>query len=199
MKRVVALLVAFGLVAALIAWRMWPHGETHAAAPSSPSSATQPGATSTAQSSRVRKLSPEQRRELGDKIAAAIERARTAQAASTSHGTSAGSAPALPEPPSIPLEEAAKPLQEALQDAIPLLADCFEQHADNRAAAMMTMTSDPDLGTVIDTAAITDKDGKPLEPKVDECLRNAIDSLALPPLGAQAGLLKVQYTFRFDE
>lgn len=167
-------------------------------APAAGSASAPASRDSTAQSSRVRKLSPEQRRELGDKIAAAVERVRAAQAA-TKTGTSSGSAPALPEPPSIPLEEAAKPLQQALQDAIPLLADCFEQRADKRAAAMMTMTSDPELGTVIDTAAITDKDGKPLEPKVDECLRNAIDSLALPPLGAQAGLLKVQYTFRFDE
>ena len=61
----------------------------------------------------------------------------------------------------------------------------------------MTMTSDRDLGTVIDTADILGPDGKKLGPTLDTCLRDSIDSLALPPLG-QPGKLQIQYSFKFD-
>jgi hypothetical protein len=61
----------------------------------------------------------------------------------------------------------------------------------------MTLVSDPDLGTVIDTSAMTDADGTPLDHAHDECLRDTIDSLALPPLG-QPGKLQLQYSFKSD-
>ena len=67
------------------------------------------------------------------------------------------------------------------------------------AVAQMTMTSDPELGTVIDTDAIKDENGQPLDPELDTCLRDTIDSLALPPLGPRAGKLPLQYSFRFSE
>lgn len=38
---------------------------------------------------------------------------------------------------------------------------------------------------------------KKVDAKLDECSRDVIDELALPPLGA-TGKLKLQYTFRFD-
>jgi hypothetical protein len=77
------------------------------------------------------------------------------------------------------------------------MAKCYGERAEGfEAAAMMTFISDPDLGAVIDTDAIVDKDGKALEPKVDECMRDTIESLALPPL-ATGGRLKLQYTFKF--
>ena len=50
---------------------------------------------------------------------------------------------------------------------------------------------------MIDNAVVTDADGKPLEHALDECLRDAIDSLALPAL-VKPGKLPIQYTFRFD-
>jgi hypothetical protein len=61
----------------------------------------------------------------------------------------------------------------------------------------MTMVSDPELGTVIDTGEITDAGGAPLDGKLDDCLRDAIDALALPPLGVP-GKLQLQYSFRFE-
>jgi hypothetical protein len=61
----------------------------------------------------------------------------------------------------------------------------------------MTMLSDPDLGTVIDTTDILGPDGKKLDHTLDDCLRDTIDALALPPLG-QPGKLQIQYSFRFD-
>jgi hypothetical protein len=50
---------------------------------------------------------------------------------------------------------------------------------------------------VIDTADIVGPDCKKLGPTLDACLRDSIDSLALPPLG-QPGKLQLQYSFRFD-
>jgi hypothetical protein len=199
MKKVVAALVVAALVV-VIAWRMWPR--SHASSPAQPPAAR---ATTASAPNPVRRLSPAERKQLGDRIAAAVAKARTAAAASGSTpaapagSTPAGSTPALPDAPDIPLEQVAKPLQDALLAAVPLLADCYEQHrAGDRAAALMTMISDPELGTVIDTDAVTDGDGQPLERKLDTCLRDVIDSLALPPLGVP-GKLKLQYTFRFDQ
>ena len=142
--------------------------------------------------SQVRRLTSDERRRLGERIAAARQRAREAAS-----NPATGSA----DDDVIPLEQVAKPLKDALNDSISLLAECYPQQpggdAMRDATAMMTMTSDPELGTVIDTDEIKDAAGTPVAPKLDECLRDAIDSLALPPLG-RGGKLKVQYTFRFD-
>jgi len=139
----------------------------------------------------VRRLSREERRELGERIAAARQRARAA----------ANSGPGSDADDVIPIEEAKGALKAGMEAAIPMLAECYKQlpgaDAMREAAAQMTMTSDPDLGTVIDTGGITDAAGKPLPAKLDECMRDTIDSLALPPL-PRGGVMKVQYTFRFD-
>jgi hypothetical protein len=149
---------------------------------------------------KVRRLAPEERKQLGLQIAAALQRARAQRQAAASQAAAGGAVPPSDEDPVIPLEQVGKPLQDALTSAIPLLAKCYE-HAGSAtprtAAAMMTMASDPDLGTVIDTAQITDPDGKQLDHALDECLRDTIDSLALPPLG-QPGKLQLQYSFKFD-
>ena len=139
----------------------------------------------------VRRLTSDERRRLGEQIAAARQRARAAAVGS-----------AAVDDDLIPVEQVARPLKEGLEAAIPLLAACYEQQpggaAAREAAALMTMTSDPELGTVIDTDGITDAGGKPLAAKLDECLRDTIDSLALPSLGARGGRVKLQYTFKFD-
>lgn len=214
------LLVAIFGVAALAAvlWWRWPRGGDSPAGGSGTASGSALSGTRTsdgpaapprgddakspAGTGQVRRLTKEERRLLGEKIAAAVKRARTA-------GSNVqGSAAPLPdEDPVIPLERVGKPLQKALQESVAILADCYQQPAGSaagqdaappkNAAAMMTMVSDPDLGTVIDTGEITDADGKPLDRQLDDCLRNAIDSLALPPLGS-TGKLQLQYTFRFD-
>ena len=61
----------------------------------------------------------------------------------------------------------------------------------------MTMYSDPSIGTVFDTGAMTDGDGKPLPAKLDDCLRSSIERLELPPLEV-GGHLPIQYSFVFD-
>ncbi|MEP6859775.1 MAG: hypothetical protein ABJE66_04090 [Deltaproteobacteria bacterium] len=196
------LVIAVAMIASAV---MWWHRRTVAAppaqqppatAPTSSGSAATPAATPTAATAKTRKLSPEDRKQLGEKIAAAVREAREARAA---QARSAGTAVA-DEDPVIPLESVGPELADALTAAIPILAECF-QHAgitDPRTAvAQMTMTSDPDLGTVIDTADVLGPDGKKLGPTLDTCLRDSIDSLALPPLG-QPGKLQIQYSFKFD-
>ena len=191
--------IAVAMIAGALLWRHPTTREAPAAPPVAPGSAT---ATVTAPGPRptptgkTRRLSPEERRQLGAQIAAAVHKAREARA---TQARAAGSA--VPDDdPIIPLESVGPELKDALTAAIPILAECFE-HAGimdpKTAVAQMTMTSDPDLGTVIDTADILGPDGKKLGPQLDSCLRDSIDSLALPPLG-QAGKLQLQYSFRFD-
>lgn len=202
--RKIYLLVAVGAALALVLWRPWQRSEhppraagsasgssmsvdRTASGPSTPGASVRPGDTK-----HVRRLTSDERRRLGEQIAAARERARRAT-------SKPGTAPAADD--NLSLEQVAKPLQEALSESIGILAECYKQQPGGEpirnATARMTMTSDPDLGTVIDTDAIKDADGQPLAPKLDECLRDTIDSLALPPLGP-GGKLPLEYTFRFD-
>lgn len=192
MRRRSRIVVSVLLVVALVLWR-WPHKGRPA---HRSSGRPTPGATfktpTTVQPAPggVHRLDPDQRQQLGLRIAAAIAKARAAKPAP---------GPAA-EDALIPLEQVGKPLQEGLSAALPLLARCYEAEGSAQArtaAVQMTMISDPDLGTVIDTDALTDADGNPLSKQLDACLRDTIDSLELPPLG-QTGKVKLEYTFRFD-
>jgi len=195
MRRLAGLGVAIA-IAAVLAWLWRSHSKPPAPASGSAAIAVKPAAVD-----GVRRLSPDDRRHVGEQIALAIARAHAGSSSSSTSATSAshsssGSAPALPDVPTIPLEQVGKPLRDGLTAAIPLLADCFKQHGAT-AAAQMTMWSDPDTGTVIDTKALHDGSGQPLDPAVESCMRDAIDSLELPPLG-QPGKLDLEYSFRFD-
>lgn len=152
------------------------------AAPGPPATAD-PVATVTTPVDRVRRLDPEARRRLAAQIAAA--RAREAD-------------PAAEAPVALVLEDVAAPLQERLRETIPFLAGCYDDAGALAATANLRLVTDPELGTVIDSDAITDADGQPLPPTLDTCLREVIDSLALPPLGPRGGTLPLQYTFRAE-
>ncbi len=188
-------LIAVIVIAIAILWH-------HEAAPK----IDRTGSATAVKSGGVRRLAPDERRRLGEQIAQAIAHAHangsaTSSAPSPSTGepgatTSTRSAPALADLPKIPLEQIGQPLHDALTAALPLLADCFKQHGAT-AVAQMTMWSDPDTGTVIDTKALHDDTGQPLDPAVESCMRDSIDSLELPPLG-QPGTFDLQYSFKFD-
>jgi hypothetical protein len=145
-------------------------------------------------SKHVRRLPPEERRRLGDELSAALARQRAASTPTGSSNTASATSV-----PIVALEDAGPDLQQALQESIELLAECYKQRpgAPRNATARMVMTSDAELGTVIDTDRLTDADGAPLETALETCLRDTIDSLALPPLG-KPGKLQLQYTFKFD-
>ena len=51
---------------------------------------------------------------------------------------------------------------------------------------------------MVTTGRATRRDHKPLEPKLDECLRATLESLELPPL-RQGDKVKVEFSFVFDD
>lgn len=141
----------------------------------------------------VRRLDAEQRRRLGERITAARERARAGSSANRPAGTHTTD-------DTIELAQVSSSVKTALEEAIPILAECYTAGsgvAPATAAVTMTMFSDPTVGTVIDTDAMKDRDGKPLAPALDDCLRTTIESLELPPLEV-GGRLPLQYSFVFD-
>ena len=182
------------VAAALIAWWKWPREAPAKKSLDSPAAVAAVKPEVAATRPVTRRLDAEERKQLGVKIKAAIEKARVDRLSVAS--TVAG--PHVGDDPVIPLEAVGAPLKAGLDASIPLLAACYEKGSPVKtAAANMTMISDPDLGTVIDTATVTDAEGKPLAPELDTCLRDVIDQLQLPALG-QTGKLQIQYTFKFD-
>jgi hypothetical protein len=179
-----------------------PTGPAKGSGSAAPITTTAGSATAPpAKPDHVRRLSAADRKQLGEQIAAARAKARAAAAAAAASSTSGGPKPELDD--HIQLEQVADGLVTAMKESIPILAECYDQAygadagAKRTALVKMEMTSDPDLGTVIDDTAMTDADGKKLEPKLDECLRNTIESLALPPFDV-GGRLEVQYSFDLD-
>ena len=63
-------------------------------------------------------------------------------------------------------------------------------------AMELTLTGDPDIGTLIDTNGLAQPDGGALEGSFDTCLRDALAGLELPPL-AEGEEVKVTYPFLF--
>lgn len=203
MRNLVALVVVVVIVGMLVWWKLQGRPTTTTTTTQTPTPvavgsevATAPTPTPTAQ---VRKLSHEDRKQLGAQIAASLQRVRAERAAAASQAAAGGT-----PPPSddlvIPLEKVGKPLQDALNAAVPLLAKCYEAAGSatpKTAVAQMQMASDPDLGTVIDTAQMTDDTGKPLAKELDDCLRDTVENLALPPVGVP-GKLMLQYSFKSD-
>jgi hypothetical protein len=139
---------------------------------------------------RVTRLaSAAERRQVAAWIAAA--RAARAQRPAPAPGTTA-------EPRD--LEHAPAKLKAALEEAIPILAECYKTGANHerRPAVQMTLVGDPDVGTLIDADQLAGPDGKPLDPELESCLRTTLGSMELPPLGGTEPL-QIQYSFRFDD
>ena len=198
MRNVIAFVVALGVVVAIFWFTRSPKSRSEQAQKqTSTSTSTSTSTTETVAKTpvrvdkidKVRRLDPEARKALGEQIARAREQAR-AKASETGK-------PMLED--AMRLEDIGSELKTQLEASIPILAACYEEHTGKlEAAAMMSLLGDPELGTVIDTKEIEDEDGKPLPAALDTCLRDAIDSLALPPLGPQGGRLDVKYTFKAD-
>lgn len=202
------LVIAAAVAAAVVAWRGCDRGARTATeadhvaaraaggAPDEP--ATTPAHVGAADAAAgpvttVRRLDRAQMQTLRAQLARARARARGQPAASAP--------PALPADDRIPLEELGPEVADALRAAIPILAECYPRvgsDAPRTAAVQMTMVSDPELGMVIDTTELHDPDGQPLPRALDDCLRDTIESLALPPLD-RAGHVELQYSFRFED
>jgi hypothetical protein len=198
--------VALGLVvAAALAIGIWLLLRNRDDAPDAAASAkpTETGSSSPTASApaakpavptHVTKLTPEERKRTAERIAAA----HAARVASST--TPRPSLPAADKLDSHDLDHVSTTVLAAMKEAIPFLAECYKQHGHGAmsAAAMMTLTGDPDIGTVIDADTITEEDGKPLDPKLDDCLRGTMQTLALPPL-TEGDKISIKYSFKFDE
>lgn len=148
------------------------------------------------------RISPEQRRQLADRIAAA-------QAARDAHATAAGPPPSLP-PPDHPeltreqLDALKTPILQALRETVPLLQACFQQAAPDgggpafQIRGELTLTGDADIGTLVDAGQLTDDRERPLPAALDDCLRNELQHIELPPL-REGDKARVIYVFSDDK
>jgi hypothetical protein len=172
----------------------------------STSPTTEPAPPKPAPIAKVTKLgSVEERKLLADRI----EKARAERASTTSKsgtGGSTGMATHAPAPPRLPEQApaiSAVEIRAAMRDVIPILADCYsaalptlpDSHVE--ITAELTLSGDPDIGTVIDAKQIADKGGQPLPAGFDDCLRSTFQTLALPPL-QEGDQIEVRYPFVFD-
>ena len=95
-------------------------------------------------------------------------------------------------------------LRTAMQEALPFLSGCYEKALPKLArpkltiSTHMTLTGDPDVGTLIDVEQLFDDNGTALPAALDACLRDALQSLELPPL-AEGDKVSVTYPFMFDQ
>ncbi|MFN0250553.1 MAG: hypothetical protein ACKV2T_26980 [Kofleriaceae bacterium] len=146
---------------------------------------------------KVGRVSPEERTRLAEQIA----RAKAKRAAPATGGASSGGTPR----PELAANEDANivrtTMKEAMREVIPFLADCYDKAGDKVPAEIsvvveMTLTGDPDIGTIIDTNGVAEKGGSPLETSFDSCLRDALASLQMPPL-SEGGEVQVRYPFVF--
>jgi hypothetical protein len=142
------------------------------------------------------------------KLANAEERQRVADRIAKAQAArhSAAPRPSLPAPETTHGSDLARVdahVLDALAEAIPFLADCYRKALPKlaspqlTAAVTMTLTGDPDIGTLIDADQMLDQDGKPLARELDDCLRGTLNSLQLPPL-AEGDKIKLQYSFTFE-
>jgi len=179
-----------------------PRGPSAASLPpaGSPSSSPATGSAALHPPAHVTRLaSPAERQEVADRIASA-HAARVRQASPQPPSLPGGAPNADPGDTSHDLERASPTLKAALAEAIPFLAECYKTAPLTRRgpAVQMTLTGDPDVGTLIDAEQLRDQDGEPLDPELEGCLRTTLGSLELPPLPS-ANPLHLQYSFRFDD
>jgi hypothetical protein len=205
MKRA-AVVVAIAGIAVAVWYLRKPRPSAAAKEPASPVTSTAPAPARPID--KVTKLgSPAERKQLADRIAAA-QAAR--KSGTTLSGGAAGHAPAAPRlPDNLPDDDGSSTpiskteIRAAMREVIPHLSECYQAALPTlpdpniEITAKMTLTGDPDIGTVIDADQVFHKDGSPLPTKFDDCLRATFMSLALPPL-AEGSKIEVHYPFRFS-
>jgi hypothetical protein len=201
-------IVAGLLVIALVGGGIWWFRRED---PATPRAAEHRSASTPPPAHVIRLASPGDRQRVKERIAAA-----QAARATRAPVPSSSSSPSTPTPPptkptagqggsagtgsSTDIEHATVEMRDALKEAIPFLAECFQTPAEKQlhAAVYMTLTGDRDVGTLIASDRIVDQKEQPLPKELNDCLQSTLDSLELPPL-AEGDMLKGMYTFRFDD
>lgn len=210
MKATLALALA---LAAVLVWYLRRGDDDHAAAaPVTAMAAAGSGSAEAASpakpkpNDRVKKVTPAERAALAKQILDARAGRAGRAAPSAPAGPSLPTpAPALPAaPPALDpkdLESFTTTFRDAMKEVVPYLADCYDKHsarlpAEIKVRANLTLTGDPDVGTLIDNNGLSQPDGAPLDDQFQTCLGDALAGLALPPL-AEGEEVKVVYPFLF--
>jgi len=148
----------------------------------------------------TRLANAEERQKLADRIAGA-------QSARASGGRAATSAPTPPRLPDDAVEDtpiSRTQIRDAMHEVIPIIKECYEKAIPTlkdpnvNFTATITLSGDPDIGTVVDADQLVDDQGQTLPAAFDDCLRSTFQTLALPPL-AEGGTVVVHYPFRFAQ
>ncbi len=198
MKAVIAVAVVAALAVVWYLRRHDPASTAHAAVtPAAAASTATPQATKPPQ--HATRITPEERRQVADRIAAA-------QAARTTGGAAAVSAPArptLPRPTLDPddVDTFKTTIRGAMHEVIPLIADCYDKAGsavpdELTVRAHLQLTGDPDIGTLVDAPSATDDHEAALPAAFDDCLRSTLQTIELPPL-AEGNAVSVTYPFVF--
>jgi hypothetical protein len=205
MRFVVMTIAVLAAVAGIVLFVFWgvsekphaaPRDATGSAVAARPAEGSSAAPAKPAAAPHVKKLTADERKRVADRIAAAH--------ASHSIASTSTPAPKLPEspgdaPPAISKES----IRDAMREVVEQLAGCYEaalpklDRKDFGIKAEMTLTGDPDVGTLIDAKQLFDDRGKPLPPELDDCLRNTFQTLELPPL-TEGDQVTVIYPFQFS-
>jgi RNA polymerase sigma-70 factor (ECF subfamily) len=141
-----------------------------------------------------------QRQALADRIAIARTR-RAALAAVAPASPAPASDPAAAPPPAMDSpEHVLAQMMASLKEVRAYVSECVS-HAETGTRgfnAALTLTGDPDIGTMIDASALSSLDGRPLPAPLDDCVREVLQALALPPMAIDDAF-KVTYEFTFDD
>ncbi|HEY5923033.1 MAG TPA: hypothetical protein VIV11_15240 [Kofleriaceae bacterium] len=154
---------------------------------------------------KVTKLAPAERKRLAEAIASM----QASRGAGSGPARGAVRAPAAPSLPAEAVEASRNAtlkveIRTAMKDVVPQLAACYEAEMDQLAepstkiVAELTLTGDPDIGTLIDAKQLADDRGKLLSATFDDCLRSTFQTLALPPL-TEGDRVEVRYPFTFSK
>ena len=165
-------------------------GSGSAAAPPPP---TKPKAVD-----KVRRITKEERAALAQQIESARAARKRAIDNAEAHDGPKPDRPTLPESSETIVKTTMKA---AMQQVIPMLADCYDKGGSNLPAAIdvvaeLTLTGDPDIGTIVDANSLKNKDGSPVNEAFGSCVQDTLVTLEMPPI-SEGDVVQVTYPFAF--
>jgi hypothetical protein len=147
---------------------------------------------------KTSRIGKEKRAALAEMIRRSVEARRIAGASGS--GASANPPPTLAA--QADTEIVRTTMKDAMRELIPFLAECYG--ADEKLPspleiiADITLTGDPDIGTIADANTVKNKDGAPLPESFSTCLRDTLVEIEMPPL-SEGGSVNVHYPFTFAD
>jgi hypothetical protein len=197
LRRVKKLLAAIAaVVVVVVVIVLTRHGTEASVRPANATpvaAATTSDAAGAATPSRIKKITPDERRELAQKIDAA-------RAARGGAATRAEERPHLPERKAATFNDLPPDAVAVLNEALPYLDACYNHgsnnYGPNLAVALVTLHGAPDVGTLVDASEIHDDKGAPVDRDIADCLASTLQSLQLPPIDSTTDV-GVQFSFRY--